>query len=95
LVAQLAGRADAAEHFRFAAGGFRDFTRLASSDPEMWRDICLANASALRKELSAYSAELGRFDALLAAEDGAGLAALFERARTARNAWLAGRDGRG
>jgi prephenate dehydrogenase len=95
LVAQLAGRADAAEHFRFAAGGFRDFTRLASSDPEMWRDICLANASALRKELSAYSAELGRFDALLAAEDGAGLAALFERARSARNAWLAGRDGRG
>ncbi len=92
LVAQMAGRADAAEYFRFAAGGFRDFTRLASSDPEMWRDICVANAPALRKELSAYRAELERFDALLSAMDGAGLAALFERARTARNSWLAGQD---
>ncbi len=95
LVAQMAGRADAAEYFRFAAGGFRDFTRLASSDPEMWRDICVANAPALRKELSAYRAELERFDALLSAMDGAGLAALFERARTARNSWLAGQDERG
>jgi prephenate dehydrogenase len=95
LVAQLAGRADAADYFRYAAGGFRDFTRLASSDPEMWRDICLANAAALRRELSAYAAELGRFDALLAAADGAGLAALFGRARTARNAWLAAGDERG
>jgi prephenate dehydrogenase len=95
LVAQLAGRAEAGEYFRFAAGGFRDFTRLASSDPEMWRDICLANAAALRKELSAYRAELDRFDALLASADGVGLAALFERARTARNAWLADQDERG
>lgn len=94
LVAQMAGRGDAAEYFRFAAGGFRDFTRLASSDPEMWRDICVANAPALRKELSAYRAELDRFDALLAATDGAALAALFERARTARNAWLARHDER-
>ena len=62
---------------------------LASSDPEMWRDICVANARALRKELAAYRAELDRFDALLAATDGAALAALFERARTARDAWLA------
>jgi prephenate dehydrogenase len=95
LVAQLAGRTDADDYFRYAAGGFRDFTRLASSDPEMWRDICLANAASLSKELAAYRAELDRFDALLAAADGAGLAALFQRARTARNAWLAGNDERG
>jgi prephenate dehydrogenase len=89
LLAQLAQRSDAADYFRHAATGFRDFTRLASSDPEMWRDVCLGNAAALRRELSAYRSELDRLDALLAAADGAGLAALFERARDARNAWLA------
>ena len=51
LVAQLAARADAADYFRYAATGFRDFTRLANSDPEMWRDVCLGNATALRCEL--------------------------------------------
>ena len=89
LVAQLAERADAADYFRYAATGFRDFTRLASSDPEMWRDVCLGNAAALRRELSAYRAELDRLDALLLSADGDGLVALFERARDARNAWLA------
>jgi len=89
LVAQLAARADAADYFRYAATGFRDFTRLASSDPEMWRDVCLGNATALRCELSAYRAELDRLDALLVSADGDGLVALFERARAARNAWLA------
>jgi prephenate dehydrogenase len=90
LVAQLAARADAADYFRYAATGFRDFTRLASSDPEMWRDVCLGNATALRRELSAYRAELDRLDALLVSADGNGLIAFFERARVARNAWLAG-----
>jgi prephenate dehydrogenase len=89
LVAQLAARADAADYFRYAATGFRDFTRLASSDPEMWRDVCLGNAPALRRELSAYRAELDRLDALLVSADGDGLVALLERARDARNAWLA------
>ena len=50
LVALLAARADALDYFRYAATGFRDFTRLASSDPEMWRDVCLGNATALRRE---------------------------------------------
>jgi prephenate dehydrogenase len=89
LVAQLAARADAVDYFRYAATGFRDFTRLASSDPEMWRDVCLGNAAALRRELSAYRGELDRLDALLVSADGDGLVALFERARDARNAWLA------
>jgi prephenate dehydrogenase len=89
LVAQLEARADAVDYFRYAATGFRDFTRLASSDPEMWRDVCLGNAAALRRELSAYRAELDRLDALLVSADGDGLIALFERARDARNAWLA------
>jgi prephenate dehydrogenase len=89
LVAQLAARADAIDYFRYAAIGFRDFTRLASSDPEMWRDVCLGNAAALRRELWAYRGELDRLDALLVSADGDGLVALFERARDARNAWLA------
>ena len=89
LVALLAARADALDYFRYAATGFRDFTRLASSDPEMWRDVCLGNATALRRELSAYRAELDRLDALLVSADGDGLIALFESARVARNAWLA------
>ena len=91
LVAELAARSDAGDYFRYAASGFRDFTRLASSDPEMWRDICLANAEALRAELSAFKSELARLDSMLAAADGDALAALFASARAARNAWLASR----
>jgi prephenate dehydrogenase len=90
LVAQLAARTDADDYFRYAATGFRDFTRLAGSDPEMWRDVCIGNAIALRRELSAYRSELDRLDVMLAAADGDGLSALFKRARDAREAWLAG-----
>ena len=89
LVSELAARRDADEYFRFAASGFRDFTRLASSDPEMWRDICLANRGALRVELAAYRTQLERIDRLLAAGDGEALNALFAAAREARRAWLA------
>ncbi len=90
LVSELAGRPDAEEYFRFAASGFRDFTRIASSHPEMWRDICLANAGAVREEIARFQAELARIDELLAARDGPGLEGAFDRARSARNAWLAG-----
>ena len=89
LVAQLAQRGDAADYFRHAASGFRDFTRLASSDPDMWRDVCIGNASALRREIAAYRCQLDRIDELLAGSKGADLAALFEQARAARDAWLA------
>jgi prephenate dehydrogenase len=90
LVGELAARPDADDFFRYAAGGFRDFTRLASSHPEMWRDICIANRGALRAELASYRIALDRIDRMLAAGDGAALAALFASARDARNAWLAG-----
>jgi prephenate dehydrogenase len=93
LVGELAARPDADEYFRHAASGFRDFTRLASSHPEMWRDICIANCAALRLELAAYRAELDRIDRLLAANDGAALMALFAAARDARSAWLAAHEG--
>jgi prephenate dehydrogenase len=90
LVGELAARPDADDFFRHAAGGFRDFTRLASSHPEMWRDICMANRNALRIELAAYQAALARIDRMLAAGDAGALEKTFADARDARNAWLAG-----
>lgn len=88
LMAELAARPDAEQCLAMAGSGLRDFTRLASSQPEMWRDVCLANRDLLRRELSAYREQLGRVDALLAQGDGAALLRLFERAREAREGWL-------
>jgi prephenate dehydrogenase len=87
LVDDIASRPNAEQLFGFAASGFRDFTRIAGSHPEMWRDISLANKTALLSELSAYQAELAQLKQLLENDDSAGLQALFERASTARNAW--------
>lgn len=88
LVHDLAQRGNADQLFGFAASGFRDFTRIASSHPEMWRDICLANRKALLQELDAYMAELLRTRVLLARADSAGLEQMFDTARTRRDAWL-------
>lgn len=87
LVDDIASRPNAEQLFGFAASGFRDFTRIAGSHSEMWRDISLANKSALLSELTAYQAELATVKTLLENEDGAGLQALFERASVARNGW--------
>jgi prephenate dehydrogenase len=87
LVDDIATRPNAEQLFGFAASGFRDFTRIAGSHPEMWRDISLANKTALLSELNAYQAELARLQQLLEREDGNGLQALFERASIARNNW--------
>jgi prephenate dehydrogenase len=76
--------------FGYAAGGFRDFTRIASSHPEMWRDICLANRDAISAELTRYGQTVAELQALVAAGDGAALEARFHAAREARNRWLAG-----
>jgi prephenate dehydrogenase len=90
LVHELAGRKNSAQLFGYAAGGFRDFTRIASSHPEMWRDICVANRDALLAELRAYMQELEAVRTMLAAADATGLEALFTAARDARNRWLSG-----
>jgi prephenate dehydrogenase len=88
LVDMIAGRADAAELFSFAGAGFRDFTRIASSSPEMWRDICLANRDQLLEEIRDYQGRLTLLEDYLQRGDGAALERMFETARTARNAWL-------
>jgi prephenate dehydrogenase len=87
LVDDIASRANAEQLFGFAASGFRDFTRIAGSHPEMWRDISLANKTALMNEITAYQDELSRLKQLLEHDDGDSLHALFERASTARNNW--------
>jgi len=88
LVDLVASRKNATQLFSFAAGGFRDFTRIASSHPEMWRDICLANREALLAELNRYGAGLDKLRTALKRGDARTLDKLFSGARDARNRWL-------
>ncbi len=87
LVSEIAGRDNAAELLGFAAGGFRDFTRIAASSPEMWRDIALQNREALLAEIDRYGARLAVFRDLVERAEGPGLERLMTEARTARHAW--------
>ncbi|MGZ5042445.1 MAG: prephenate dehydrogenase, partial [Usitatibacter sp.] len=84
LVSELAARPDAAELLGFAGGGFRDFTRIAASSPEMWRDIALQNREALLDEIDRYGAQLAVFRALIDKGDAPGLERLMTEARTSR-----------
>jgi len=88
LVHELAGRSNAERLFALAAGGFRDFTRIAGSSPEMWRDICLSNRDLILNDLARYREEIGKIAALLEAGDGPALERLFTEARDARGRWL-------
>jgi prephenate dehydrogenase len=88
LVDDIAKKPHADLLFQYAASGFRDFTRIAGSSPEMWRDISLANQSALLTELDAYLAQLTGLRARLAAGDGAGLESVYSNAQRARHQWI-------
>jgi len=93
LVHAIGSRADAQELFSFAGAGFRDFTRIAGSSPEMWRDICLANRDALLTELDDYQRVLAQVAAHVRSGDAAALEHLFASARAARERWLgSGKD---
>lgn len=92
LVDELAQRADGDTCFRFAASGFRDFTRIAGSSPEMWRDIALANREALLAELDAYLASLQALRQAVDAGDADALLKMFSRARNARENWIKTQD---
>lgn len=88
LVDDIAKKPHADLLFQYAASGFRDFTRIAGSSPEMWRDISLANQAALLGELDAYIARLAQLRGLLAARDGSGLEAVYGNAQRARQNWI-------
>ena len=84
LVDTLAGSAENQDIFRFAAGGFRDFTRIASSDPVMWHDIALGNREAVLESLDCFTEGVSRLRTAIAGQDSEALLGIFERARVAR-----------
>jgi prephenate dehydrogenase len=88
LVDCLASSSDHGEIFDYAAGGFRDFTRIASSNPEMWRDIALANRAALTAMCTRFESTLSALKEAIAREDGVTLQAMFARAKQARDDYL-------
>ncbi|MEO8938467.1 MAG: prephenate dehydrogenase/arogenate dehydrogenase family protein [Burkholderiaceae bacterium] len=90
LVAQIADADDAALKFSLAGGGFRDFTRIAASSPEMWRDIAMANRDALLRDLDAYRSQLDALRGWIAGGDADSVEALFVKASAARGAWRPG-----
>jgi cyclohexadieny/prephenate dehydrogenase len=85
LVDALARDPAGEDIFRFAAGGFRDFTRIASSDPKMWHDIALANRPALLAAIDAFDAHLAELRDAIDRSDGTSIMATFERAKRARD----------
>ncbi len=85
LVDSLARQEDYAEIFRYAAGGFRDFTRIASSDPVMWRDICIHNRPAILKAMARYQADLDMLRQAIDNGDEQALLDIFTRAKAARD----------
>jgi prephenate dehydrogenase len=95
LVDTLATMDDKQEIFDYAAGGFADFTRIASSDPVMWHDICVHNEPALLKMLDRFEADLDRLRAAIADNDGKYLLEVFTRAKAARDQFARNHPGVG
>lgn len=93
LVDMLGTMEERVEMFRYAAGGFRDFTRIASSDPQMWHDICLANREALVHALVHFQADLAIAIEAIRDADGETIKELFERAKRLRDRYTRESDG--
>ncbi|MDO8208068.1 MAG: prephenate dehydrogenase/arogenate dehydrogenase family protein [Gallionella sp.] len=87
LVHDLARRGNREQLLSFAASGFRDFTRIAASSPEMWRDICMANRTALLGELDSYMQELEAIHVALSDGNADKLQEIFSLAREVRGNW--------
>jgi cyclohexadieny/prephenate dehydrogenase len=85
LVDALAGSSEQQNIFRFAAGGFRDFTRIASSDPTMWRDIALANREAILNTIDLFTDNLTTLRSAIVDGDSDQLMTSFQRAKAARD----------
>jgi len=91
MVDMLASRQEKAEIFRYAAGGFRDFSRIASGETVMWRDICLTNKDPLYKAIEELEAHLSVVKKAIADADADTIEAVFQRAREARDAHIVGK----
>ncbi len=85
LVDTLARMEDKPEIFQYAAGGFKDFTRIASSDPQMWRDICLENSKPIITMIEKYQLELEKIRVAVAKNDHDYIKNMFTRAKQARD----------
>jgi prephenate dehydrogenase len=88
LVDTLTRLGDREEIFTYAAGGFRDFTRIASSDPVMWRDICLANGDAIQTMIERFITDLKVVGKAVQEHDGERLLELFSSAKQARDRFI-------
>jgi 3-phosphoshikimate 1-carboxyvinyltransferase len=88
LVDALANGERSQDVFKFAAGGFRDFTRIASSDPVMWRDVFMANKDATLATLDHFTDRLADMRTAIAQGDGASMFGVFTRAKSARDHFL-------
>lgn len=85
LVGMLAQSDSVDNVLRYAAGGFKDFTRIASGDPVMWRDICLSNTDAILASLKQYQQQMTLIEQAIEQQDGDYLITLFQQAKQARD----------
>jgi len=92
LVDCLAGLQESDEIFKYAAGGFADFTRIASSSPEMWHDICFSNRDALLKSLELFSEHINQIKDAIEKSDSERLLEIFKRAKQARDKFAKSRN---
>lgn len=88
MVSTIETQPNSEELLQLAAGGFRDFTRIAASHPDMWRDICLTNGANLLQMITRYQQELSRFADYIKNRDRDALAARMTAARDLRQQWL-------
>ncbi|MDM8568884.1 prephenate dehydrogenase/arogenate dehydrogenase family protein [Thiotrichales bacterium HSG1] len=89
LVNTLAKMDSKTEIFQLAAGGFRDFTRIASSDPQMWHDICLSNQDAILQMLELFNSDLNQLITAIQQKDSEQIEAIFSHAKATRDELIA------
>jgi len=89
LVAQLSNHNESVNVFNFAAGGLRDFTRIASSDPRMWREILLANKTQLSSSIDDFEQWLAQLRVMLDSNDGDALEMVFNDVKHSRDNFVA------
>lgn len=92
MVDLLAGNKDLPKVFDFTAGGFKDFSRIASSNPVMWRDIAISNSPAIIKWLKNYQQSLSKIIQMMENQQADSLLDLFTNAKKTRDEFVAGKN---